>query len=176
MCYTNILSRRVNLEFINLGFSGNGKGEPEVARIITTIDRPALFVLDYEANCNDYDRLTQTFPAFIRILRNAHPVVPMLAVSRIPFATEAWHPAAVEKRLRNRDFQKRIVEERRAEAIPMSTSSTVRISWAKGGRSAPSTACTRTIWGSCGSRTAWSRRSSGSWALCDCHLPTRVVR
>jgi hypothetical protein len=114
MCYTNILSRRINLEFINLGFSGNGKGEPEVARVITTIERPGLFVLDYEANCVDYERLTQTFPAFIRILRNAHPAVPILAVSKIPYATEAWHPAAIEKRRAQRDFQKQIVDECRA--------------------------------------------------------------
>lgn len=114
MCYTNILSRRINREFINLGFSGNGKGEPEVARVISTIDRPGLFVLDYEANCNDYDRLSATLPAFIRILRNAHPTVPILAASKIPYATEAWHPVAVEKRLRNRDFQRQLVEECRA--------------------------------------------------------------
>ncbi len=114
MCYSNILSRRINLEFINLGFSGNGKGEPEVARIITTVQRPGLFVLDYEANCSDYDRLTQTFPAFLRILRNAHPNVPILAVSKIPYATEAWHPTATDNRVRNRDFQKKTIEDLRA--------------------------------------------------------------
>jgi len=114
MCYTNILSRRINLEFINLGFSGNGKGEPEVARVIATIPNPALFVLDYEANCSDYEQLGRTFPEFIRILRNAHPAAPILAVSRIPFSTEVWHPQAVQKRLANRDLQRRTIEDLRA--------------------------------------------------------------
>jgi lysophospholipase L1-like esterase len=114
MCHTNILSRRINLEFINLGFSGNGKGEPEVARTIASISNPALFVLDYEANCGEYDKLRQTFPEFTRTLRHAHPGVPILAVSRIPFATEAWHPKAIESRLRNRDFQKQTIDDLRA--------------------------------------------------------------
>jgi lysophospholipase L1-like esterase len=114
MCYSNILSRRINLEFINLGFSGNGKGEPQVARTIATIPNPALFVLDHEANCSDHDQLGRTLPEFIRILRQAHPAVPILAVSRIPFSTEVWHPKAVEKRLANRDLQRRTIEGLRA--------------------------------------------------------------
>src|SRR5690606_22957788 len=48
MSYTNILSRMINYEFINLGFSGNGQGEPELSHIISQIERPALLVLDYE--------------------------------------------------------------------------------------------------------------------------------
>ena len=50
MAYTNILSRRINAEFINLGFSGSGRAEPEVAHIIATMAAPAVLVLDFEAN------------------------------------------------------------------------------------------------------------------------------
>ena len=52
MSYTNILSRMLGAECINLGFSGNGKGEPELARSISMIERAGLVVLDYEGNCN----------------------------------------------------------------------------------------------------------------------------
>ena len=32
MSYTAIVGRKLNLDFVNQGFSGNGLGEPEVAR------------------------------------------------------------------------------------------------------------------------------------------------
>ncbi|WP_259392080.1 SGNH/GDSL hydrolase family protein [Paenibacillus thiaminolyticus] len=76
MAYTNILSRRIPLEFMNLGFSGSGCGEPEMAHVITEIANPSMLVLDYEANAINPDLLKQTLPEFIRIYRAAHPVVP----------------------------------------------------------------------------------------------------
>ncbi|SDE22276.1 N-terminus of Esterase_SGNH_hydro-type [Paenibacillus sp. UNCCL117] len=109
MAYTNIVSRNLNLEFVNLGFSGSGKGEPEVARTIAGIPDPALYVLDYEANCGDYDRLAETMPAFIRILRDAHPEVPILVVSRIVYPNERFYPEAAAARLRRRELQSGIV-------------------------------------------------------------------
>ena len=37
--------RRLDLPVVNLGFSGNGKAEPEVARLLADLD-PAIYVLD----------------------------------------------------------------------------------------------------------------------------------
>jgi hypothetical protein len=87
MAYSNILSRRVPLEFINLGFSGNGKGEPEVAMAIREIPRQACLLLDYEANCTT-GRYCETLEPFIRLYREACAEVPILVVSRIPYAAE----------------------------------------------------------------------------------------
>ncbi|MCR2807524.1 SGNH/GDSL hydrolase family protein [Paenibacillus soyae] len=83
MAYPNQLSRCVNLEFVNLGFSGSGKGEPEMARIIAQIDSPACLVLDYEANCGGLSSLQETLPVFIRTYRQTHPKVPILLLTRI---------------------------------------------------------------------------------------------
>lgn len=107
MAYPNILSRRIPVEFINLGFSGSGKGEPEVARVIAQIADPALFVLDYEANAGSAEQLSRTLPEFIRILRAAHPEVPILVVSKIRYAREAEEPGL----LRNREECKRVQQE-----------------------------------------------------------------
>ncbi|WP_335367946.1 SGNH/GDSL hydrolase family protein [Bacillus sp. JJ1521] len=87
MSYTNILSRRIHLEFINLGFSGSGKGEHGVALTIREIERPACFVLDYEANvtCKEYK---DTLIPFIETYREYHPNVPIIIVSRIPFVQD----------------------------------------------------------------------------------------
>ncbi|MFZ4776912.1 MAG: SGNH/GDSL hydrolase family protein [Terrimicrobiaceae bacterium] len=88
-CYTNNLSRRLNMPFINLGFSGSGKGEADVARMVALIKKPALLVLDYEANCEGHDQFKKTLPAFISILRGAHADVPILIISKNRFAQEA---------------------------------------------------------------------------------------
>ncbi len=85
MNYPNILSRRFNMEFINMGFSGNARGDASIAEAIAAIPNPACVLLDYEANCRERAWLTDTLRPFIGTLRQAHPVVPILVLSRIPF-------------------------------------------------------------------------------------------
>ena len=87
MAHTNIMSRMLNRPFINLGFSGNGRGEKEMAQAMATIENPAMFVLDYDANAL-VAGLEATLSDFIDILRDKHPTVPILLVSRIPFARD----------------------------------------------------------------------------------------
>ena len=110
MSCSNIISRRINREFINVGFSGSGRGEPEVARTIATIERPALFVLDYEANCGEVERLRETFPEFIRILREAHPTTPVLGVSRFIYATEFLDDEQKRLRLERKEIQRATIQ------------------------------------------------------------------
>ncbi len=105
MAYSNILSRKIDAEFINLGFSGSGKGEPELAQIIADIADPGLFVLDYEANCVSTELLNETFPQFIRILRQKHPSVPILAVSKIPYSNEVFETKLRDDALERRELQ-----------------------------------------------------------------------
>ena len=104
MLHTNILSRWSNRPYINLGFSGNGKGDPEVAEAIADIPDPAGYVLDYEANAGQ-EGLENTLEIFIAILRAAHPRTPILVVSRPRFASEWVNPDATKTREKARDFQ-----------------------------------------------------------------------
>ncbi|MFC4968672.1 SGNH/GDSL hydrolase family protein [Paenibacillus sp. GCM10023248] len=113
MAYTNILSRRFNLEFLNLGFSGNGKGEPELAHIIAELHEPACLILDYEANCVSTELLQQTLPAFIDIYRAKHPVTPILVISRITHARERFEAAMRQDRADRRRVSMQTVEQRR---------------------------------------------------------------
>lgn len=85
MAYPNLLSRRINLPFLNLGFSGNGRGEPELAEILATISQPAMFILDYEANTSA-ELMAVSLPAFIQILRRTHPDVKIVVLSCIRYA------------------------------------------------------------------------------------------
>ena len=111
MLYSNILSRRLNVEFINLGFSGSGKGEPELAHLMAEIKNPAMLVIDNEANVPVFADHRRTLPEFIRILRAAHPSVPMLVISRIRFAGENFNPKVGADRIERRDFQRQTVQE-----------------------------------------------------------------
>ncbi len=101
MAYTNILSRWLGIEFINLGFSGSGRGEPEMARIITQIGFPVLYILDYEGNSGGLKYYRKTLPQFIRILRKAQPKIPILVISHIPYSAEIFD-AEVKKAQRDR--------------------------------------------------------------------------
>lgn len=115
MAYSNILSRMIPVEFVNLGFSGNGKGEPELAHIISEIDDPALYILDYEGNTGEVENITRTLPEFIRILRARHPEIPILVVSRIRNAGDRFYVERRELNNSRRQVQFKNVEQRRAE-------------------------------------------------------------
>jgi GDSL-like Lipase/Acylhydrolase family/N-terminus of Esterase_SGNH_hydro-type len=109
MSYTNILSRRFHLEFINLGFSGSGKGEQEVALTIREIERPACFVIDYEANVTAEQYKTTLVP-FIKTYREYHPLVPIIVMSRIPYAQDVAH-GRYEDYLERKNHSKSTVEQ-----------------------------------------------------------------
>ena len=81
--YINRLSRRLKRHCVNLGFSGAGKGEVEVAEVISQINGADLFILDFEPNT--VSRYAQKLPDFIKTLRKTHKSTPILVVSRYPF-------------------------------------------------------------------------------------------
>ncbi|NOY82633.1 MAG: alpha/beta hydrolase fold domain-containing protein [Kiritimatiellaeota bacterium] len=106
--WTNILSRRLNREVVNLGFSGNGKGERELAVLINRISRKRMVVLDYEANAGDGIRTT--LGPFIQTLRAADPSLPIVVISKIRYAREVLDPKALRAREALRDFERKLVD------------------------------------------------------------------
>ena len=114
MCHTNILSRKLNRPFINLGFSGSGRGEPVMAEVIAEIENPALLILDYDANAG-VEGLRNTLSNFIDILRAKHKEVPILLVSRLPYAKEFYNPEEfAEERLNFTSIHQNELAKRRA--------------------------------------------------------------
>ena len=79
--YNAILSNRLNLDYYNLGFSGNAKGEPEMADYISSLDM-SLFVLDYDHNAPDKEHLQATHEPFFKKIRAAHPQLPVIMMSK----------------------------------------------------------------------------------------------
>lgn len=83
MAYPAILGRRLNCDAINLGFSGNGKAEPEMAALLAEIDA-AVFVIDCVPNLEGPDELARVEP-FFRTLRSRHPATPILLVENLAY-------------------------------------------------------------------------------------------
>ncbi len=94
MSYQAILSRNLDVDFINLGFSGNGMGEPEVAKIVASIDA-SCYVLDFGVNLPSADSVAKVYGPFVDIIRKARPETPIIAVTPIYNAYEFWKPNKV---------------------------------------------------------------------------------
>lgn len=91
MVHTAILGRRLGQPVINLGFSGNGRMEVEVARLLGELDA-AVFVIDCLPNLNAKDVAERTEP-FVRELRKARPETPILLVEDRSYANSALLPS-----------------------------------------------------------------------------------
>lgn len=75
-----LLARFLDAEFVNLGFSGNAKGEPEMARYIAGLEM-SCFVLDYDHNTPNPEHLERTHGPFYEIVRQAQPDLPIVMIS-----------------------------------------------------------------------------------------------
>lgn len=98
MVHSAILGRRFNWPTINLGFSGNGRMEPELADLLAELD-PAVYVLDCLPNMNA-GLVTERVEPFVRRLRQAHPATPILLVEDRDYANSFLLP---DKRKSNDD-------------------------------------------------------------------------
>lgn len=80
-CYQAFIAKWNNIDYINLGFSGNGKGEQVMAEYLGKIPC-SLFVLDYDHNAPDAEHLEKTHFAFYQTFRKLQPDTPILMISK----------------------------------------------------------------------------------------------
>jgi hypothetical protein len=78
MVHSAQLQRKFNWPVINLGFSGNGKMEPEMADLLAELD-PAVYIIDCLPNMVA-DEITERTEPLVKKLRAAHPDVPIVLV------------------------------------------------------------------------------------------------
>ena len=86
MSYPAILGRRLECPVINLGFSGNGQAELEVASLLAELD-PSIFVIDCLPNLDLPQTIARIAP-FVQTLRSAHPNIPIVLVENITYIVE----------------------------------------------------------------------------------------
>ncbi|MDD4190918.1 MAG: SGNH/GDSL hydrolase family protein [Mangrovibacterium sp.] len=76
MSYTSQLSRMLDRQFINLGFSGNGKLDLEVAEAMSGIDA-SCFVIDCVPNVSA-GLMKEKYVRFYEVIREKNPETPVL--------------------------------------------------------------------------------------------------
>lgn len=86
MAYTNILTRKLNIEIINLGFSGNGRLDYEIAELMAQRSDAALFILDFVPNVTP-EQIEERLIPFVEILRKANPETPILLIENMEYTT-----------------------------------------------------------------------------------------
>lgn len=89
MIHTSMLGRMFNREVINLGFSGNGQLDKEIAMLIAQSD-PSVVVLDMLPNCTK-EQIEERLVPFYEIIRKALPDVPILMVESPIFPIMKWN-------------------------------------------------------------------------------------
>ena len=97
--YPAIISRDLNLDFRNIGFSGNAKGEPVLAQYLATLPM-SVFVCDYDHNAPSVEHLEETHHKFYEIIREKNPDVPYIMITRPNY----WTMTSIQEQiLRRRD-------------------------------------------------------------------------
>ena len=78
MAHTNIISRKLNVDCINFGFSGNGKMERPIAELIADIDA-GFYVIECLPNMKAEEVRERTRP-LVEVIRKKRPDVPIVFV------------------------------------------------------------------------------------------------
>lgn len=107
MAHTNIIARRLDREVINLGFSGNALLDMEIAGLMASVEDPGLFVLDYVPNASA-QMIDENGENFFRILRDAHPDVPVVFIEDVIFPHTIFDNKILEEVTLKNEAQKRL--------------------------------------------------------------------
>lgn len=101
MVHSAMLGRRFEWPTVNLGFSGQGRMEPELADLLAELD-PAVYVLDCLPNMEPKD-VAERIEPFVRRLRAAHPTTPIVLVEDRVYANAFLLPGRTDRHRKNHE-------------------------------------------------------------------------
>ena len=79
--YPAVISRKLNVDVRNLGFSGKALGEKVFAEWMATMPM-SVFVCDYDHNAPTPEHLQRTHERMFMAVRKAHPEIPIIIMTR----------------------------------------------------------------------------------------------
>lgn len=82
--YPAFVSQKYNLDYVNLGFAGNAKGDELMAKYVSEREMEA-FVCEYDHNAKSVEELKNTHYHFYEIIREKQKELPYIMVSRPDF-------------------------------------------------------------------------------------------
>lgn len=100
MVHTALLGRWLDCPVINLGFSGNGRMEPEVGELMAELDAAAL-VIDCLPNMAPREVAERTVP-LVQSLRRAQPAAPIVLVEDRSYSNAFFLDSARQRNLDSR--------------------------------------------------------------------------
>jgi hypothetical protein len=98
MAYPSILGRRLSRPIINLGFSGNGRMEPETVELVAEIDA-AIYVVDCLPNLSTGAEVAERTPKLVEILRKKRPETPIVLIENLNY------PNAMFEQIKQQKYQ-----------------------------------------------------------------------
>lgn len=78
--YQNIISNELNVDYLNLGFSGSALAEETIYKYIATLPMSA-FVFDYDHNAPTVEHLKNTHQKMFNHIRSLQPKLPIIIMS-----------------------------------------------------------------------------------------------
>ena len=89
LTFPAIISRKLGTEFYNYGFAGNGRGDPEIARVLAEIDAD-IYVLEYSRQAPGTENaVSENLIEFCRIIKAKRPEAAIVIVTALYDITEA---------------------------------------------------------------------------------------
>ena len=96
MAHTNIISRELDVDCINYGFSGNGRMETPIVELISEIDA-SFYVIECMQNM-DAEQVSERVRPLVDMIRTKHPRTPIVLVENMMYTT-AFLDQTIETRL-----------------------------------------------------------------------------
>ena len=110
MMYSNILSRWLDIEVYNQGYSGSAMLEPIMGDIIGRVPEQKLFIIDAEANAGCDLTMEKNLEMFINNYKKHYPYVPILLVSRCLFNLDRFNEDRVKLKNYYKVFVKNLID------------------------------------------------------------------
>ena len=93
MAHTNIISRKLNIDCINFGFSGNGRMEKPIANLMSELN-PALYVIECLPNMKDAEQIAERTIPLVKTIREKRHKTPILLVENF-----IYDPSILDKKM-----------------------------------------------------------------------------
>lgn len=119
MAYTNLLSRSLNEEVLNFGFSGVAFAEREMGKILGQ-RKLDMLVVDVEPNAGIDERMERNMEPFLTTFYQNGRKIPVILCSRILFALDLYDEYRLQLRGYYRKFLKTLAEKFRRNGYPVS--------------------------------------------------------
>lgn len=79
MVHTNIIARKLDLDVVNFGFSGNGRMEKPIAELISTVE-PKFYVIECMPNMASPENVSKRTMPLVDTIRKRNPNTPIIFI------------------------------------------------------------------------------------------------